>query len=185
MKKETTFILVGLALIRVGFGVAWRATEKATVKNDDTDASLNLESTLFFLRNLSWLRYLASVKRSTLSTKPVPSSSKKTIPRQSLQKLRPHKKSVVEQREVGSDTFSFAESLKRCLRQDPDVILIGEMRDLETIATAITAAETGHLVLATLHTPDAPGAVDRIILAGINQTQVKPSVRNKDWPQSY
>jgi len=91
MKKETTFILVGLALIRVGFGVAWRATEKATVKNDDTDASLNLESTLFFLRNLSWLRYLASVKRSTLSTKPVPSSSKKTIPRQSLQKLRPHK----------------------------------------------------------------------------------------------
>ncbi len=75
----------------------------------------------------------------------------------------PIKKGVVEQREVGSDTFSFAESLKRCLRQDPDVISIGEMRDLETIATAITAAETGHLVLATLHTPDAPGAVDRII----------------------
>jgi len=80
-----------------------------------------------------------------------------------MEYLHSHKKSVVEQREVGSDTFSFAESLKRCLRQDPDVILIGEMRDLETIATAITAAETGHLVLATLHTPDAPGAVDRII----------------------
>ncbi|MFQ6067209.1 MAG: type IV pilus twitching motility protein PilT [bacterium] len=80
-----------------------------------------------------------------------------------IEYLHPHKKSVVEQREVGSDTFSFAESLKRCLRQDPDVILIGEMRDLETIAIAITAAETGHLVLATLHTRDAPGAVDRII----------------------
>ena len=80
-----------------------------------------------------------------------------------IEYLHSHKKSVVEQREVGSDTFSFAESLKRCLRQDPDVILIGEMRDLETIATAITAAETGHLVMATLHTPDAPGAVDRIV----------------------
>ncbi|MFQ6067215.1 MAG: type IV pilus twitching motility protein PilT [bacterium] len=80
-----------------------------------------------------------------------------------IEYLHSHKKGVVEQREVGSDTFSFAESLKRCLRQDPDVILIGEMRDLATIATAITAAETGHLVLATLHTPDAPGAVDRII----------------------
>jgi len=80
-----------------------------------------------------------------------------------MEYLHSYKRSVVEQREVGSDTFSFAESLKRCLRQDPDVILIGEMRDLETIATAITAAETGHLLLATLHTPDAPGAVDRII----------------------
>jgi len=80
-----------------------------------------------------------------------------------MEYLHSHKKSVVEQREVGSDTFSFAESLKRCLRQDPDVVLIGEMRDLETISTAVTAAETGHLVLATLHTPDAPGAVDRII----------------------
>ena len=80
-----------------------------------------------------------------------------------IEHLHSHKKSVVEQREIGSDTFSFAESLKRCLRQDPDVILIGEMRDLETIATAITAAETGHLVLATLHIPDAPGAVDRMI----------------------
>ncbi|MCD6406326.1 type IV pilus twitching motility protein PilT [Candidatus Aerophobetes bacterium] len=80
-----------------------------------------------------------------------------------IEYLHPHKKSVVEQREIGGDTLSFATSLKYCLRQDPDVIMIGEMRDLETISTAVTAAETGHLVLATLHTPDAPGAIDRII----------------------
>ncbi len=80
-----------------------------------------------------------------------------------IEYLHPHKKGIVEQREIGSDTLSFASSLKYCLRQDPDVILIGEMRDLETISTAITAAETGHLILATLHTPDAPGAIDRII----------------------
>jgi twitching motility protein PilT len=74
-----------------------------------------------------------------------------------------NKQSIIKQREVGSDTHSFASALKHVLRQDPDVILIGEMRDLETIATAITAAETGHLVLSTLHTPDAPQTVDRII----------------------
>ncbi|MFA0761276.1 MAG: hypothetical protein HZLCBSQH_001381, partial [Candidatus Fervidibacterota bacterium] len=67
------------------------------------------------------------------------------------------------QREVGRDTHSFANALKYALREDPDVILIGEMRDLETIALAITAAETGHLVFATLHTVDAPQTVDRII----------------------
>jgi twitching motility protein PilT len=72
-------------------------------------------------------------------------------------------KSVIKQREVYRDTNSFAEALKRCLRQDPDVIVVGEMRDLETIATALTAAETGHLVLATLHTPDAPQTIERII----------------------
>ncbi len=77
--------------------------------------------------------------------------------------LHSHKKGIVEQREVGTDTLSFARSLKYCLRQDPDVISIGEMRDLETIATAITAAETGHLVITTLHTPDAPLAIDRIV----------------------
>lgn len=77
--------------------------------------------------------------------------------------LHPHKKSIVNQREVGSDTHSFADSLKFSLRQDPDVILIGEMRDLETIQTALTAAETGHLVFATLHTVDAPQTIDRII----------------------
>jgi twitching motility protein PilT len=64
---------------------------------------------------------------------------------------------------VGEDTKSFAEALKHVLRQDPDVILVGEMRDLETIATALTAAETGHLVFATLHTQDAPQSIDRII----------------------
>ena len=77
--------------------------------------------------------------------------------------LHKHKRAVVNQREVGEDTYSFANALKHVLRQDPDVILVGEMRDLETIATAITAAETGHLVFATLHTQDAPQSVDRII----------------------
>jgi len=74
-----------------------------------------------------------------------------------------NKKSVIKQREIYRDTNSFAEALKRCLRQDPDVIVVGEMRDLETITTALTAAETGHLVLATLHTPDAPQTIERII----------------------
>ncbi len=73
------------------------------------------------------------------------------------------KMALVNQREVGRDTHSFANALKYSLREDPDVILIGEMRDLETIALAITAAETGHLVFATLHTPDAPQTIDRII----------------------
>lgn len=77
--------------------------------------------------------------------------------------LHTHKRAIVNQREVGEDTHSFANALKRVLRQDPDVILVGEMRDLETIATAITAAETGHLVFGTLHTQDAPQSIDRII----------------------
>ncbi|HEX2698977.1 MAG TPA: PilT/PilU family type 4a pilus ATPase [Acidimicrobiales bacterium] len=77
--------------------------------------------------------------------------------------LHHHKQAVVNQREVGEDTYSFASALKHVLRQDPDVILVGEMRDLETISTALTAAETGHLVFATLHTQDAPQSVDRII----------------------
>ncbi|MBM3243834.1 MAG: PilT/PilU family type 4a pilus ATPase [Candidatus Omnitrophica bacterium] len=72
-------------------------------------------------------------------------------------------KSIIKQREVYSDTHSFAEALRHALRQDPNVIVVGEMRDLETISTALTAAETGHLVLATLHTPDAPQTVSRII----------------------
>ncbi|MCF7907768.1 MAG: type IV pilus twitching motility protein PilT [Candidatus Omnitrophica bacterium] len=74
-----------------------------------------------------------------------------------------NKKSIIKQREVYSDTHSFPEALKRILRQDPDVIVVGEMRDLDTISTTLTAAETGHLVLATLHTPDAPQTVQRII----------------------
>ncbi len=74
-----------------------------------------------------------------------------------------HINSIINQREVGSDTKSFANGLRAALREDPDVIMIGEMRDTETIATAITAAETGHLVLATLHTQDAASTVNRII----------------------
>jgi twitching motility protein PilT len=77
--------------------------------------------------------------------------------------LHRHKRSIINQREIGADTHSFAAALKHVLRQDPDVILVGEMRDLETIQTAITAAETGHLVFATLHTQDAPQTIDRII----------------------
>jgi len=74
-----------------------------------------------------------------------------------------NKRSILDQREVGSDTQSFAQGLKHVLRQDPDVILIGEMRDLETIETALIVAETGHLVLATLHTSDAMQTVNRIV----------------------
>ncbi|MBR2641923.1 MAG: type IV pilus twitching motility protein PilT [Lentisphaeria bacterium] len=74
-----------------------------------------------------------------------------------------HKKSLVMQREIGVDTTSFAEALRRALRQDPDVILVGEMRDIETISAAVTAAETGHLVFGTLHTTGAARTVDRIV----------------------
>ncbi|MEE2973105.1 MAG: PilT/PilU family type 4a pilus ATPase [Planctomycetota bacterium] len=74
-----------------------------------------------------------------------------------------HKKSLVNQREIGTDVPKFSESLRRALRQDPDVILVGEMRDLETIEAAIAAAETGHLVFATLHTTGASGTINRII----------------------
>lgn len=77
--------------------------------------------------------------------------------------LHRHKKSIVNQREVGADTLSFANALKHVLRQDPDIILVGEMRDLETISVALTAAETGHLVFATLHTQDAAQTIDRVI----------------------
>ncbi len=80
-----------------------------------------------------------------------------------IEYLHQHKKAIVNQREVGTDTRSFAAALKHVLRQDPDVILVGEMRDLETIQTALTAAETGHLVFATLHTQDAPQTIDRMI----------------------
>ncbi|TMK83420.1 MAG: type IV pilus twitching motility protein PilT [Actinobacteria bacterium] len=80
-----------------------------------------------------------------------------------IEYLHRHKRALVNQREVGADTHSFASALKHVLRQDPDVILVGEMRDLETISTAITAAETGHLVFATLHTQDAPQTIDRMV----------------------
>jgi twitching motility protein PilT len=77
--------------------------------------------------------------------------------------LHRHKRCIVNQREIGPDATSFSEALRGALRQDPDVILLGEMRDLETISTALTAAETGHLVFGTLHTQDAPSTVDRLI----------------------
>ncbi|HXV06207.1 MAG TPA: PilT/PilU family type 4a pilus ATPase, partial [Solirubrobacterales bacterium] len=77
--------------------------------------------------------------------------------------LHMHKRSIVNQREVGADAPDFALGLRAALREDPDVILVGEMRDLETISTALTAAETGHLVFATLHTQDTAQTIDRII----------------------
>jgi twitching motility protein PilT len=80
-----------------------------------------------------------------------------------IEYLHRHNKSIVSQREVGNDTQSFANGLRAALRQDPDVILVGEMRDVETIATAVTAAETGHLVFSTLHTIGAANTIDRII----------------------
>ena len=92
--------------------------------------------------------------------------------------LHRHKRCVVNQREIGPDAVSFAEALRGALRQDPDVILLGEMRDLETIATALTAAETGHLVFATLHTQDAPSTVDRLIdvFPAAQQEQVRVQI---------
>ncbi|NLN48829.1 MAG: type IV pilus twitching motility protein PilT [Clostridiales bacterium] len=80
-----------------------------------------------------------------------------------IEYLHRHKKSIVNQREIGNDSLNFSSSLRAALRQDPDVILVGEMRDLETIGIALTAAETGHLVLSTLHTLGAAKTVDRII----------------------
>ena len=80
-----------------------------------------------------------------------------------IEYLHRDKKSIVNQREIGSDTESFSKALRQALRQDPDVILVGEMRDFETIQTALVAAETGHLVLSTLHTIDAPETINRII----------------------
>ena len=92
--------------------------------------------------------------------------------------LHRHKSCIVNQREIGPDATSFAEALRGALRQDPDVILLGEMRDLETISTALTAAETGHLVFATVHTQDAPSTVDRLIdvFPGAQQSQVRVQI---------
>jgi twitching motility protein PilT len=80
-----------------------------------------------------------------------------------IEYYHPHKKSIVVQREIGVDVPTFGESLRRALRQDPDVMLVGEMRDLETIQSAVTAAETGHLVFGTLHTSGAASTINRII----------------------
>ncbi len=92
--------------------------------------------------------------------------------------LHRHKRCIVNQREIGPDATSFADALRGALRQDPDVILLGEMRDLETISTALTAAETGHLVFATLHTQDAPSTVDRLIdvFPAAQQEQVRVQI---------
>jgi twitching motility protein PilT len=91
-----------------------------------------------------------------------------------------HQRSIVEQREVGADVVSFADALRASLRQTPDVLLIGEMRDLETISAAITIAETGHLVLATLHTNDTTQAVDRMmdVFPAEQQQQVRVQLSN-------
>jgi len=91
-----------------------------------------------------------------------------------------HKKSVINQRELGTDTLEYKQALKHVLRQDPDVILVGEMRDLETIALAITAAETGHLVFSTLHTQDTPQTIDRIIdvFPPYQQSQIRLQLSN-------
>lgn len=92
-----------------------------------------------------------------------------------IEYLHSHKNCIVNQREIGSDTESFASALKYVLRQDPDIILVGEMRDLETIAAAITLAETGHLVFATLHTMDAASSINRIVdvFPGAQQAQIR------------
>ncbi len=97
-----------------------------------------------------------------------------------IEYLHRHKNCIVNQREIGLDTLSYANALRAALREDPDVILVGEMRDLETIATAITAAETGHLVLSTLHTIGAPQTIDRIIdvFPPHQQQQVKVQLSN-------
>jgi twitching motility protein PilT len=92
--------------------------------------------------------------------------------------LHRHKKALINQREVGEDTHSFANALKHVLRQDPDIILVGELRDLETISVALTAAETGHLVFATLHTQDAAQTIDRLIdvFPAHQQAQVRTQI---------
>ena len=91
-----------------------------------------------------------------------------------------HKNCVVTQRELGSDTFSFADALRSGLRQDPDIVLVGEMRDLETIEMALRVAETGHLTLATLHTNTAPSTITRIIdvFPGAQQAQIRTQLSN-------
>src|SRR5471032_1379879 len=92
--------------------------------------------------------------------------------------LHRHKRCIVNQREIGTDATSFASALRAALRQDPDVILLGEMRDLETISTALTAAETRHLVFGTLHTQSAPSTIDRMIdvFPGEQQDQVRAQI---------
>jgi twitching motility protein PilT len=97
-----------------------------------------------------------------------------------IEYLHSHDQSIVDQREIGSDVMKFVDGLRAALRQDPDVILLGEMRDLETISTAMTAAETGHLVMATLHTSSAMSTVSRVIDAfpAEQQDQIRTQLAN-------
>jgi len=97
-----------------------------------------------------------------------------------IEYVHQHKVAAVNQREVGTDTASFSVALRAALREDPDVLLVGEMRDLETIQTALTIAETGHLVFATLHTNDSPQALDRIVdvFPGDQQSQIRVQLAN-------
>lgn len=97
-----------------------------------------------------------------------------------IEYLHKHKNSMINQREIGFDSKSYASGLRAALREDPDVILVGEMRDQETISTAITAAETGHLVLSTLHTIGAPQTIDRIIdvFPPVHQRQIRAQLAN-------
>jgi twitching motility protein PilT len=97
-----------------------------------------------------------------------------------IEYVHANKRSIINQREVGSDARSFDEALRHALRQDPDVIMVGEMRDLETMSAAITAAETGHLVFATLHTVDAAQTIDRVVDAfpSHQQAQIRLQLSN-------
>lgn len=97
-----------------------------------------------------------------------------------IEYLHKHKKSLITQREIGSDSESFSSALRAALRQDPDVIMVGEMRDLETISIALTAAETGHLVLASMHTLNAPQTINRIIeiFPSAQQEQLRVQLAN-------
>src|SRR5690606_33318462 len=97
-----------------------------------------------------------------------------------IEYIHPHKQSLVNQREIGEDSQSFSIALRAALRQDPDIILVGEMRDLDTIRTAITAAETGHLVLSTLHTTGAAQTIERIVdvFPGEQQQQIRTQLAN-------
>ncbi len=97
-----------------------------------------------------------------------------------IEYLHSHNKSIINQREVGSDTLNFANGLRAALREDPDVILVGEMRDFETISTVITAAETGHFVMSTLHTLDAASSIDRMVdvFPSYQQQQIKVQLSN-------
>jgi twitching motility protein PilT len=112
----------------------------------------------------SMIRYLSTRRSSHILTIEDP-----------IEYFHAHDRSIVTQREVGTDSQSFAQALRSALREDPDVLLVGEMRDVESIETTLTIAETGHLVLATLHTNDAPQAIDRVIdvFPGERQPQVR------------